>query len=184
MTAYFPKGDKSVKSDDQAAADDDDGPSQLSGGVQKEGKKSKGKGKGEGKGEANFTSDGEGTSGGGGGGGGWRSKPGHSYRSIRDNGKPFHTPEEIAASRTAEYERRSTSAADSTSWAKGKGGKGGGWQRSGGAAESDEMSKEELEYQLLQERAAVTEARLKLFDAKKSDNNRGAAAPLSDGWDA
>jgi hypothetical protein len=97
-----------------------------------------------------------------------------------------HTPEEIDAFRTAEYERRSASVAES-SWAEGKGGKGGkggGWQRSGGAAESDEMSKEELEYQLLQERAAVTEARLKLLDAKKSDNNRGAAAPLSDGWDA
>jgi hypothetical protein len=66
----------------------------------------------------------------------------------------------------------------------GKGDKGGGWQRSGGAAESVEISKEELEDQLLQERAAVTEARLKLLDAKKSDNTRGAAAPLSDGWDA
>ena len=111
-------------------------------------------------------------------------KPGHSYNSIRDNGKPFHTPEEIAAARTTEYERRSASVPDITSLAKGKGGKDGkdgGWQRSGGAAESDEMSKEELEYQLLQVRAAATEARLKLFEVRK-DNNRGAAAPLQDGW--
>ena len=196
MTAYFPKGDKTAKSDDHAAAESDDGPSQLSGGaqkeVQREGKKGKvkGKGKGKGKGKANSASDGGGASGGGGGGGGWHStcfvchKPGHSYRSIRDNGTPFHTPEEIAAARAAEYERRSASGGESTSWTKGKGGKGGkggGWHRSGGAAEIDDISKEELEYQLLQERAAATEARLKLFEARK-DNNRGAAAPLSDGW--
>jgi hypothetical protein len=40
MTAYFPKGDKSVRADDQEAAENDvDGPSHLRGGAQKEFKK-------------------------------------------------------------------------------------------------------------------------------------------------
>jgi len=46
------------------------------------------------------------------------------------------------------------------------------------------LRREKLEYQPLQERTAATEARLKLFEAKKSDNNRGAAAPHSVGWGA
>jgi hypothetical protein len=47
MTAYFPKGDKSFRADDQEAAENDvDGPSHLSGGAQKEFKKEGKKGKG------------------------------------------------------------------------------------------------------------------------------------------
>jgi light-regulated signal transduction histidine kinase (bacteriophytochrome) len=52
---------------------------------------------------------------------------------------------------------------------KGNGGGGGGWKaRSGGAAavESDEMTIEELKSQLMEQKAAATEARLKLLESQ------------------
>ena len=60
---------------------------------------------------------------------------------------------------------------------KGNGGGGGGWKaRSGGAAavESDELMIEELKSQLLEQKAAATEARLKLLESQ--------AAAKSQGW--
>lgn len=63
---------------------------------------------------------------------------------------------------------------------KGNGGGGGGWKaRSGGAAvpaalENDELMIEELKSQLMEQKAAATEARLKLLESQ--------AAAKSQGW--
>jgi len=184
MTAIFPKeeGKKSGKSDQAAADEEDSGPSAIAAGAQPEGQQAKGgkgkgkkQGKGKGKGRANNTGvDNNNTGYGGGGGGDWRqskvcfvcNKPGHSYRGVRENGTAYHTPEEISAARAAEYVQRAPKASG------GKGGGSAGWQaRSGGAVESAEVTKAELEYQLL-------EARIKLLEA------RNAAASTSSGWDA
>ena len=59
---------------------------------------------------------------------------------------------------------------------KGNGGGGGGWKaRSGGAAavESDEMTIEELKSQLMEQKAAATEARLKLLESQAAARSQG-----------
>jgi hypothetical protein len=102
-------------------------------------------------------------------------KTGHSYRGIRDNGKPWHKPEDIEAA-------RAKNAAQQSATPRGKGGKGngsggGGWKaRSGGGAavESDELMIDELKSQLMEQKAAATEARLKLLESQ--------AAAKSQGW--
>ena len=77
---------------------------------------------------------------------------------------------------------RANVAAQQSATSRGQGGKcngggGGGWKaRSGGAAavESDELMIEELKSQLMEQKAAATEARLKLLESQ--------AAAKSQGW--
>jgi hypothetical protein len=98
-------------------------------------------------------------------------KTGHSYRGVRDNGKPWHKLEEIEAARAKEAAQQPAP--------RGKGGKGngggGGWKaRSGGAAvESDELTIEELKTQLMEQKAAATEARLKLLESQAAARSQG-----------
>ena len=168
MTALFPKVD-ATPSKAQAIVDEgDSGPAAIAAGAQEEAKGGKGKGK-------NNDSS-------GGGANRWKNtvcfvcgKTGHSYRGVRDNGKPWHKLEDIEAARTKEAAQQSAP--------RGKGGKGngggGGWKaRSGGAtAASDEPTIEELKTQLLEQKAAATEARLKLLESQ------AAAKSTSQGWD-
>ena len=168
MTALFPKVD-ATPSKAQAIVDEgDSGPAAIAAGAQEEAKGGKGKGK-------NNDSS-------GGGANRWKNtvcfvcgKTGHSYRGVRDNGKPWHKLEDIEAARTKEAAQQSAP--------RGKGGKGngggGGWKaRSGGAtAASDELTIEELKTQLLEQKAAATEARLKLLESQ------AAAKSTSQGWD-
>ena len=100
MTAFFPKVDER-KSKAQVGADEEDsGPAAIAAGAQEDVKGGKGNGKG--KNNAKET-------GGGGGENRWKNtvcfvcgKTGHSYRGVRDNGKPWHKLEDIEAARAKE----------------------------------------------------------------------------------
>ena len=170
MTAFFPKVDEKKSKAQGGAVEEDSGPTVIAAGAQEDAKGGKGNGKGK-----NNAKD----TGGGGGDNRWKNsvcfvcgKTGHLYRGVRDNGKPWHKPEDIEAARAKE-------AAQQSATPRGKGGKGnggGGWKaRSGGAAavESDELMIEELKSQLLEQKAAATEARLKLLESQATAKSQG-----------
>ena len=170
MTAFFPKVDE--KNAQGGAVEEDSGPTVIAAGAQEDAKGGKGNGKG--KNNAKET-------GGGGGVNRWKNtvcfvcgKTGHSYRGVRDNGKPWHKLEDIEAARAKETAQQS--ATPRGKGGKGNGGGGGGWKaRSGGAAavESDEMTIEELKSQLMEQKAAATEARLKLLESQAAARSQG-----------
>ena len=86
------------------------------------------------------------------------------------------TNQKISRQRVRKTQRSNWRATPRGKDGKGNGG-GGGWKaRSGGAAavESDELMIEELKSQLLEQKAAATEARLKLLESQ--------AAAKSQGW--
>ena len=165
MTALFPKVDVKPQKAQADADEGDSGPAAIAAGAQEDSKGGKGKGKAK-------------DTGGGGGDSRWKNtvcfvcgKTGHSYRGVRDNGKPWHKLEEIEAARAKEAAQQPAP--------RGKGGKGngggGGWKaRSGGAAvESDELTIEELKTQLMEQKAAATEARLKLLESQAAARSQG-----------
>ena len=172
MTAFFPKGEEKKPKAQVGADDEDSGPAAIAAGAQEDAKGGKGNGKG--KNNAKET-------GGGGGVNRWKNtvcfvcgKTGHSYRGVRDNGKPWHKLEDIEAARAKETAQQL--ATPRGKGGKGNGGGGGGWKaRSGGAAavESDEMTIEELKSQLMEQKAAATEARLKLLESQAAARSQG-----------
>ena len=172
MTAFFPKVEEKKPKAQVGADDEDSGPAAIAAGAQEDAKGGKGNGKG--KNNAKET-------GGGGGANRWKNtvcfvcgKTGHSYRGVRDNGKPWHKLEDIEAARAKETAQQS--ATPRGKGGKGNGGGGGGWKaRSGGAAavESDETMIEELKSQLMEQKAAATEARLKLLESQVAARSQG-----------